>query len=267
MITLPGKLYPVEIEYLPKEADYKYSMLMTLKSLISLILFEEEGNILVYLSTDQDFNYYLSALKENLAVFYEELGPVTVTFIYSDYVSPIFCKEQETLNSKSTAKPERKLYLISTTCEFHLINNIKFVVDCGWEMRKVWSPTLVHNINFPTRISTFDSNLRGMTAGTLVGGKCYRMYTKATMDHEMHLIKPPELEYKDLTKALLFCKQLGSEWHQFGLMSKTNLKNYNSCVTFLKYVKAIDSEVRWSNLRNTSLSSASLSVNCLCPRV
>lgn len=233
----------MEIQYLPEEADYKYSMLMTLKSLISLILFEEEGNILLFLSTDQDFNYYLSALKETLAVFYEKLGPITVTFIYSDYVSPIFCKEQEMLNSKSAIKPIRYIYLISTTCEFHLINKIRFVIDCGWEMRKIWSPTLIHNINFPTRLSTFDSNLRGLTAGTIEGGRCYRMYTKDTMNKVMHPIKLPELDFRDLCKVILFCKQLGYEWDKFGLVNKTNMKNYNSCILLLKYIGALNDQV------------------------
>ena len=238
-VKIPGVLNPVEIRYYPKELNYKQSIQATIDTIISIVLFEEEGNILTFLSSDQDFNYFLSVIKSKLCYFFEDLGPIQVTFIYSDYVSKGFCQEQEILNGKNATKPSRSLFLLSSNCEYHQIKNIRFVVDCGWEVRKVWYPELSHSVNVPNRISKHEANSRAMVGGQKESAVCYRIYPKGIY-LAMGLSKKPEIEYKDLTKAILLGSQLETQ-HGIRLESlPVSSPNWRSGFKYLQEIGALD---------------------------
>jgi len=239
-ILIHGVLNSVELRYTPKDLSYKQAMQTTIDTLVSIVLFEEEGNVLAFLSCDQDFNHFLSVLRTKLSYCYESLGPIPVTFIYSDYVSRIFCTEQEVLNAKNTTKPPRNIFLISTVCEFHILNNIRFVVDSGWEMRRIWDPNLLHQVYAPARVSQYESNIRALLAGTRDGGRCYRIFSKSTYSQSMPAAKLSELTYRDLSKPLLYMAKLGQDITSLQMSQRVNMSNYAAATKYLKQLGALD---------------------------
>jgi len=262
-VKIPGVLNPVEIRYYPKELNYKQSIQATVDTIISIVLFQEEGNILTFLSSDQDFNYFLSVIKSKLSYFFEDLGPIQVTFIYSDYVSKAFCQEQEILNGKNASKPTRSLFLLSSNCEYHQIKNVRFVVDCGWEVRKAWYPELSHAVNVPHRISKHEANSRAMVGGQKEGAVCFRIYPKGVY-LAMGLSKKPEIDYRDPSKLILLCSQLQTH-HGISLESlPVTSANWRSGLKYLQSIAALDDHGEITGLGSFIVS---LPVSCALGKV
>lgn len=243
-VTVHGVLKPVDVQYLPIDMNYTESMRKSSDVLISVLMYGGEGNILVFMSGDIDFEFFFESLKEKLTYISGELGPVNFLMIYSDFVSNELCTESHTIPVRNSTQSPRKVYFVSSKCEHHLLDDIRFIIDCGWTIKKAWRSDLCQVVNVPCRISKTESNRRALAGGSGPNSICYRVYSK-NIYFNLPLLNQSEGEFRDLSKIILITACLGDDLkrclqYECGL----NQDSWQSGVKSLEEIGALSSDFR-----------------------
>ncbi len=195
--SIEGKVFPVDIHYLPfedKKYDVSEKVFIALKQMAASK--NSQGHILVFLTGVQEIErcrHYLKGKLDN--TLYE------VFALYADLSS----KEQNKVFAPST---KRKVILSTNVAETSLtIAGITGVIDAG--LAKVssfayWSglPTLQLQ-----KISQSSCIQRTGRAGRLQPGTCLRLFSEHDYRKRSAYSKAA-IESSDLTELILICKQL-----------------------------------------------------------
>lgn len=209
MFNIPGRTFPVEIFYSRvTPSDYVENCVKTCLT-IHLTYSADDGDILVFLTGKSDIDACCEVLADKL----EELKKDNKDGNISDYlILPIYSQMPADLQSKVFDKAEkgtRKIIFATNIAETSLtIDNIKYVVDCGYYKLKMFNPKIGMDTLQVVPISVANAMQRSGRAGRTAPGNCYRLYSNSAFENELFQETIPEIQRTNLSMTLLLLKSL-----------------------------------------------------------
>ncbi|KAH7280386.1 hypothetical protein KP509_37G064800 [Ceratopteris richardii] len=128
-------------------------------------------------------------------------------------ICPIYANLPSDLQAKifeETPEGARKVVLATNIAETSLtIDGIKYVIDPGFCKQKSYNPRTGMESLIVTPISKAAAQQRAGRAGRTSPGKCFRLYTAWSHQHEMEDNTVPEIQRTNLGNVVLMLKSLG----------------------------------------------------------
>ncbi|KAG8217404.1 P-loop containing nucleoside triphosphate hydrolase protein [Butyriboletus roseoflavus] len=202
IISLEGRMYPVEIAYLDEPTtDY---IRMAVEVTWKINLQRVAGDILVFLTGREDIERFLEAISELVPT----LPPGATQVIPLALHSGLNTEEQ--LRVFSRAHPNsRKVVAATNIAEASVtIDGVKFVVDCGFVKIRSYNPSSYLSSLSTVPVSLASATQRAGRAGRTSPGICYRLYPESRLA-SLPATTPPEITRTDMTTPILQLKSLG----------------------------------------------------------
>lgn len=203
IFKIPGRRFPVDILYTKApEADYLEAAVVTV---LQIHVTQPAGDVLVFFTGQEE----IEAAEEILKLRTRGLG----TKIAEMIICPIYANLPSDLQAKifeETPEGARKVVLATNIAETSLtIDGIKYVIDPGFCKQKSYNPRTGMESLIVTPISKAAAQQRAGRAGRTSPGKCFRLYTAWSFQHEMEDNTVPEIQRTNLGNAVLMLKSLG----------------------------------------------------------
>eukprot|EP00252_Welwitschia_mirabilis_P004082 TRINITY_DN14270_c0_g2_i1.p1 TRINITY_DN14270_c0_g2~~TRINITY_DN14270_c0_g2_i1.p1 ORF type:complete len:1044 (-),score=237.61 TRINITY_DN14270_c0_g2_i1:18-3149(-) len=203
IFRIPGRRYPVEIHYTKSpEADYLEAAIVTV---LQIHVTQSEGDILVFFTGQEEIEAAEEILKYRTRGLGTKIAEMIICPIYANLPSDLQAKIFE-----PTPEGARKVILATNIAETSLtIDGIKYVIDPGFCKQKSYNPRTGMESLIVTPISKASALQRSGRAGRTGPGKCFRLYTAWSYQHEMEENTIPEIQRTNLSNVVLMLKSLG----------------------------------------------------------
>ncbi|KAL8137387.1 hypothetical protein V2J09_003388 [Rumex salicifolius] len=203
IFTIPGRTFPVEILYTKQpESDYLDAALITV---LQIHLTEPEGDILVFLTGQEEIDFACSCLFERMKALGKDVPELIILPVYSALPS-----EMQSRIFEPAPLGKRKVVVATNIAEASLtIDGIFYVVDPGFAKQNVYNPKQGLDSLVITPISQASAKQRAGRAGRTGPGKCYRLYTESAYRNEMSPTSIPEIQRINLGMTTLTMKAMG----------------------------------------------------------
>ncbi|KAF9269082.1 P-loop containing nucleoside triphosphate hydrolase protein [Marasmius fiardii PR-910] len=202
IISLEGRLYPVEVAYLKEPvADY---VRKAAELAVDINLKQSPGDVLVFLTGREEIESCLEHLSELLPTL-----PRTATRLVPLALHAGLTTDEQLAVFEPADRGTRKVIVSTNIAEASVtIEGVKFVVDCGFVKIRVYNPTtaLASLASVPT--SKASATQRAGRAGRTSPGICYRLYPPEAFE-SLPPSTPAEITRTDLTTPILQLKALG----------------------------------------------------------
>ncbi|KAL5490132.1 hypothetical protein ACEPAI_4965 [Sanghuangporus weigelae] len=203
ILSLEGRLYPVEVAYLQEPTpDY----VLTAAEVAWRINLQKQnsGDILIFLAGREDIDRCLEELSELSAA-----RPVGVpNLILLPLHAGLSASEQMEVFAPAE-RGSRKVIVATNIAEASItIDGIRFVIDGGFVKIRTYNPTTNLASLTTVPVSLASATQRAGRAGRTSLGICYRLYTEEAMKF-LPATTPPEITRCDLTGPILQLKALG----------------------------------------------------------
>ncbi|KAK8810555.1 hypothetical protein WA158_007130 [Blastocystis sp. Blastoise] len=201
-LYIHGRQHPVEVYYTPTpEADYIDAALITI---LQLHLYAPAGDVLVFLTGQEDIEVLLSLLEERVKLLPPEQQNLVVYPLYSQ-LPP----EQQLVVFLPLKDNQRKVVLSTNIAESSItLNGIRYVVDTGLVKIRVEQGITGYDSLLIVPVSKQQAWQRTGRAGREAEGFCYRLYPETSFlsltDQSV-----PEIKRTSLSSTLLQLKMLG----------------------------------------------------------
>ncbi|KAG8923302.1 hypothetical protein FRC02_011231 [Tulasnella sp. 418] len=202
IVSLEGRMYPVEIAYLEEPcSDYVSE---AVRVIWDIHLKQGPGDILVFLTGREEIDRCLSELAELLPKLPRgapRLDPLPLhAGLPTDEQLRVF---------ETTERGTRKVVISTNIAEASVtIDGIKFVVDCGFVKVRTYNPTTSLSSLTPIPTSLASATQRAGRAGRTSPGICFRLYPESVLQ-TLPRTTAPEIVRTDLTTPILQLKSLG----------------------------------------------------------
>jgi len=203
IFRIPGRRYPVDIMYTKApEADYLDACVVTA---LQIHVTQPAGDVLIFLSGQEEIEACEELLKQRTRGLGSKIGELIIAPIYANLPSDLQAKIFET-----TPDGARKIVIATNIAETSLtIDGIKFVIDPGFCKQKSYNPRTGMESLVVTPVSKASANQRAGRAGRTAPGKCFRLYTAWSYQHELDDNTIPEIQRTNLGNVVLMLKSLG----------------------------------------------------------
>jgi pre-mRNA-splicing factor ATP-dependent RNA helicase DHX16 len=204
IFKIPGRRYPVDIFYTKApEADYiEAAVVTTLQIHVTQPL---PGDILVFLTGQEEIELAHEMLMQRTKGLGKKIGELRVLDIYSALPS-----EMQSKIFEPTPQGARKVILATNIAETSLtIEGIVYVIDSGLVKQTSFNPRTGMESLVVTPVSKASANQRAGRAGRMGPGKCFRLYTSWSYQHELDSDNIPEIQRTNLSSIVLMLKSLG----------------------------------------------------------
>ena len=204
IFMIPGRMFPVDIYYTKApEADYVDASVVTVLQIH--ITQPLNGDVLVFLTGQEE----IEAAAEILAQRSKALGSRIAELI----ICPIYANlppEQQATIFEKTPKGARKVVLATNIAETSLtIDGICYVIDSGFAKQNNYNARSGMESLIVTPISQAAANQRAGRAGRTAPGKCFRLFTAWSFQHELEPNTVPEILRTNMGNVVLMLKSLG----------------------------------------------------------
>ncbi|XP_078445480.1 RNA helicase family protein [Wolffia australiana] len=201
-VHVQGRLYPVEILYTyHPEPDYVDAALVTI---FQIHLNESLGDVLVFLTGQEEIEFVERRIKENTNQLPEEKRNLVVVPIYSSLPS-----EQQMKVFKPAPPAFRKVILATNVAETSVtIPGIKYVVDPGLVKVRSYNPVTGIEALIVIPTSKAQALQRSGRAGREGPGKCFRLYPESEFWKLRDSIVP-EIKRCNVANVVLQLRALG----------------------------------------------------------
>ncbi|KAL6909797.1 hypothetical protein ACP4OV_001456 [Aristida adscensionis] len=237
IFTIPGRTFPVEILHTKQpESDYMDAALITV---LQIHLTEPEGDILLFLTGQEEIEHACERFSERMKAFGEDIPELIICPVYSSLPSEIQSKIFE------PASPgKRKVVVATNIAEASItIDGIYYVVDPGFAKLNVYNPKLGLDSLAITPLSQASAKQRAGRAGRTGPGKCYRLYTESAYRNEMPPTTTPEIQRANLGSTVLNMKAMGiNDLLSFDFMDPPASQALLSAMEQLYSLGALDEE-------------------------
>jgi len=216
IFMIPGRMYPVDILYTKApEADYLDAVIV---SILQIHITQPiPGDILVFLTGQEEIETANEILNFRTKGLGSRIKELVICPIYSNLPSDMQAKIFE-------APPlgGRKVVLGTNIAETSLtIDGICYVIDTGLCKQKTYNPKTSMESLIVTPISKAAANQRAGRAGRTQPGKCFRLYTSWSYQHELEDNTVPEIQRTNMGNVVLLLKSLGiNDLLHFDFMDK-----------------------------------------------
>lgn len=204
IFMIPGRMFPVDIMYTKApEADYLDAVVVTCLQIH--VTQPVPGDILVFLTGQEEIDTASEILTQRTKGLGSRIRELSVCPIYSTLPSDMQAKIFE-----ATPEGARKVVLATNIAETSLtIDGICFVIDAGFAKQKSYNPKSGMESLIVTPISKAAANQRAGRAGRTQPGKCFRLYTSWSYQHELEDNTVPEIQRTNMGNVVLMLKSLG----------------------------------------------------------
>jgi len=204
IFKIPGRRYPVDIFYTKApEADYIEACVVTALQIHATQPIP--GDILVFLTGQEEIELAHEMLLTRMKGLGKKIGELRILDIYSALPSDMQAKIFE-----PTPIGARKVILATNIAETSLtIDGIMYVIDCGFSKQTAFNPRTGMESLVVTPISKASANQRAGRAGRVGPGKCFRLFTAWSFQHELDTDNIPEIQRTNLSSIVLMLKSLG----------------------------------------------------------
>lgn len=203
VFMIPGRRFPVDILYTKSpEADYLEAAVVTV---LQIHVTQEAGDVLVFFTGQEEIEAAEEILKHRTRGLGTKIAEMIICPIYANLPSDMQAKIFE-----PTPEGARKIVLATNIAETSLtIDGIKYVIDPGFCKQKSFSPRTGMESLLVTPVSQASALQRAGRAGRTSPGKCFRLYTAWSYQHEMESNTVPEIQRTNLGNVVLMLKSLG----------------------------------------------------------
>ncbi|KAG8376155.1 hypothetical protein BUALT_Bualt09G0033800 [Buddleja alternifolia] len=237
IFTIPGRTFPVEILYTKQpESDYLDASLITV---LQIHLTEPEGDILLFLTGQEEIDYACQCLYERMKGLGRNVPELIILPVYSALPS-----EMQSRIFDPAPPGKRKVVVATNIAEASLtIDGIFYVIDPGFAKQNVYNPKQGLDALVITPISQASAKQRAGRAGRTGPGKCYRLYTESAFHNEMSPTSIPEIQRINLGMTTLNLKAMGiNDLLSFDFMDPPSPQALISAMEQLYSLGALDEE-------------------------
>nr|GMD54315.1 probable pre-mRNA-splicing factor ATP-dependent RNA helicase DEAH5 [Ipomoea batatas] len=237
IFTIPGRTFPVEILYTKQpESDYLDAALITV---LQIHLTEPEGDILLFLTGQEEIDYACQCLYERMKGLGKNVPELIILPVYSALPS-----EMQSRIFEPAPPGKRKVVVATNIAEASLtIDGIFYVIDPGFAKQNVYNPKQGLDSLVITPISQASAKQRAGRAGRTGPGKCYRLYTESAFHNEMSPTSIPEIQRINLGMTVLNMKAMGiNDLLSFDFMDPPSPQALISAMEQLFTLGALDEE-------------------------
>lgn len=202
IITIEGRMYPVDVLYLEKPAeDYVERAVQTVFEIHTK---EPDGDILVFLSGREEIDTAVQAISERAANLHPRSPSLMPLPLYAGLST-----EQQMYVFEEAPENTRKVIFSTNIAEASVtIDGIMYVVDTGFVKLRAFNPITGIETLTATPVSKASATQRAGRAGRTKPGKCFRLYTEA--DYQcLAEATVPEIQRSNLAPVILQLKALG----------------------------------------------------------
>ena len=202
IISLEGRMYPVDIQYLEKPAeDYVERAVKTVFDIHSK---EPEGDMLLFLTGREEIDRAIQMIAERAGMLHPRAPPVLALPLYAGLSS-----EQQMYIFEPAPENTRKIVVSTNIAEASItIDGIVYVIDCGFVKLRAFNPSTGIETLTATPVSKAAATQRAGRAGRTKPGKCYRLYTELAYN-KLAEASIPEIQRSNLAPVILQLKALG----------------------------------------------------------
>ncbi|CAL8468358.1 g7898 [Coccomyxa elongata] len=203
IFRIPGRRYPVDILYTKApEADYLHAAVVTT---LQIHVTQPPGDVLIFLTGQEEIEAAEELLRQRTRGLGSKIGELIIAPIYANLPSDLQAKIFEV-----TPVGARKVVLATNIAETSLtIDGIKYVIDPGFCKQNAYSPKTGMESLVVTPVSKASAQQRAGRAGRTSPGKCFRLYTAYSFQHELEDNTIPEIQRTNLGNVVLMLKSLG----------------------------------------------------------
>ncbi|CCD25313.1 DEAH-box RNA helicase PRP16 NDAI_0E04960 [Naumovozyma dairenensis CBS 421] len=212
--TIPGRTFPVKVIYSKYPVDDYVDAAVTEAVRIHLSTPITSGDILIFMTGQEDIETAADSVKEKLLNVYmkkygistfDEINDIEILQIYSALPANI----QNKIFQKYLNENKRKIVIATNIAETSLtIDGIRYVIDCGYSKLKVYNPKIGLDSLTITPIALTNAIQRSGRAGRTGPGVAYRLYTEETSEDDMYPQAIPEIQRTNLSNTVLLLKSL-----------------------------------------------------------
>jgi ATP-dependent RNA helicase DHX8/PRP22 len=237
IFTIPGRTFPVEILHTKQpESDYMDAALITV---LQIHLTEPEGDILLFLTGQEEIEHACECLHERMKAFGDDIPELMICPVYSALPT-----EMQSKIFEPAPAGKRKVVVATNIAEASVtIDGIYYVVDPGFAKLNVYNPKLGLDSLVITPISQASAKQRAGRAGRTGPGKCYRLYTESAYHNEMPPTTTSEIQRVSLGWMVLNMKAMGiNDLLSFDFMDPPASQTLLSAMEQLYKLGALDEE-------------------------
>lgn len=209
IMSISGRTFPVDIHYSMKPvADYLEGCLETV---LSIHQYQEPGDILVFLTGQEEIETLVTMLKEKSNdPKYRNVLKLKVLPMYAGLP---FDKQLQVF--EPTPSRTRKVVVATNIAETSItIDGIVYVVDCGFVKIRTYNPKLGIETLVVTPISQATAKQRAGRAGRNRPGKSYRLYSEEAYD-KLSPNQIPEIQRYFYFSYFIFVLKINEKIHPF----------------------------------------------------
>lgn len=177
IFKIPGRTFPVDVLFskTPQE-DYVEA---AVKQAIAVHLGHPPGDILIFMTGQEEIEATCFALQERLEHLGEGVAPILILPIYSQLPSDLQAKIFDKAPDGS-----RKCIVSTNIAETSLtVDGIIYVIDTGFVKMKVYNPKIGMDALTVFPESQAAANQRSGRAGRTGPGTCWRLFTESAYKH------------------------------------------------------------------------------------
>ncbi|KAJ9273469.1 hypothetical protein DTO271D3_2532 [Paecilomyces variotii] len=202
IISLEGRMYPVDILYLESPAeDY---VERAVKTIFDIHTQEPDGDILVFLTGREEIDATIQMISERAQMLHPKAQSLLPLPLYAGLTT-----EQQLYVFEPAPQNTRKVIVSTNIAEASVtIDGIVYVIDCGFAKLRAYNPTTGIETLTAVPISKASATQRAGRAGRTKPGKCFRLYTEQSYEN-LADATVPEIQRSNLAPVILQLKALG----------------------------------------------------------
>ncbi|CAI9779386.1 unnamed protein product [Fraxinus pennsylvanica] len=203
ILNVPGKLFPVEI--LHSSERPKSYIEAALKMAVDIHAREPEGDVLIFMTGQDDIEKMVSKLEERIQNLEEGSCLDAIILPLHGSLAP-----EMQVRVFSPPPPNCRRFIVSTNiAETSLtVDGVVYVIDSGYVKQRQYNPsTGMYSLDV-VQISKVQANQRAGRAGRTRPGRCYRLYPSMVYEDDFLDATIPEIQRSSLAGSVLYLKSL-----------------------------------------------------------
>lgn len=210
IISIDGRQHPVDILFSEKPvADYLQATVDTALR----IHFEskhDDGDILCFLVTGEEIDMAIKLAEDKLSAEVDTKNPSNNLVFLPLYGTLPYHVQSRVFRPKHPSDKRRRVIFATNIAETSVtVPHVSSVIDCGFVKQPYFDPRTGFDRLIVSPISQASARQRSGRAGRVKPGKCYRLYTEASMAKSMEANTEPEILRTNLSSFIIMLKNIG----------------------------------------------------------
>ncbi|XP_072979353.1 probable pre-mRNA-splicing factor ATP-dependent RNA helicase DEAH4 isoform X1 [Typha angustifolia] len=203
ILNIPGTLFPVQKLY-SRERPTNF-LESSLKTALDIHVKEPPGDILIFMTGQDDIDKMVSKLEERVQNLEEGSCMDALVLPLHGSLPP-----EMQVRVFSQTPPDCRRFIVATNiAETSLtVDGVVYVIDSGYVKQRQYNPsTGMYSLDV-VQISKVQADQRAGRAGRTRPGRCYRLYPSSVYNEEFLDASIPEIQRSSLAGSVLYLKSL-----------------------------------------------------------